>query len=84
MNEMIIIIENTNIPSGSNLLLPTGNFLLSLLIRHPTSLCVVKMIAVHSKSSAESANEAISDRDEELRAATPLAISSIMLAMTLI
>lgn len=45
--------------------LPTGNFCLNLLRCHSTSLCVVKTIAVHSKSNAESASEAMSDSEEE-------------------
>lgn len=68
-----MMIENTTIPNGSSLLLPTGNFCFRLWIRHETSLCVVKMIAVQSRSSAESTKEAISDREDEYPAAMPLA-----------
>lgn len=77
-------IENTNIPKGSSRLLPTGNFALSLCSLHCTSLFVVHTISVHSRSNAESTNDAISDSDDEKYAAMHFAISSKIFAITLI
>lgn len=59
------MMEKTRIPRGSSRRLPTGNFFLSLLIRHPTSLLVVQTMSVHKRSRAESTSEAIRERDEE-------------------
>jgi hypothetical protein len=83
-NEIIIIIENTNIPSGSSLRRPTGNFFLSLCKCHSTNLCVVNTIAVHSKSNAESASDAMSESEDEYPAAIPFAMRRRTLAITLI
>jgi hypothetical protein len=77
------MIENTSIPSGSNLRRPTGNFFLSLCKRHSTSLCVVNIIAVHNRSKAESASDAMSESEDEYPAAIPLAMRRRMLAITL-
>ena len=81
---MIMMMEKTTMPSGSSLRRPTGNLCCSLRILHCTSLCVVQMINVQSRSSAESTSEAMSESDEELKAAMILATRSRMLAMTLI
>jgi hypothetical protein len=45
--------------------LPIGNFCLSLLKSHSTSSRAAKTIAVHNKSNAESASEAVRDSEEE-------------------
>lgn len=71
-------------PSGSSLRRPTGNLCRNFLILHCTSLFVVQIISVHSRSSAESTNEAIKERDEEPAAATTLAMRRMTLAATLI
>lgn len=59
------MMEKTRIPRGSSRRLPTGNFFRSFVILQPTSLLVVQMMSVQSRSSAESTSEAISDRDCE-------------------
>ena len=71
-------------PNGSSLRRPTGNLCCNLRILHCTSLCVVQMINVQSRSSAESTSDAMSESDEELKAAMILATKSRILAMTLI
>lgn len=81
---MTMMIENTRMPRGSRRRLPTGNFLRKRLILHPTSLFVVQTMTVHRRSRAESTNEAINEREEENIAATPLAASKRILAITLI
>ena len=62
---MTMMMEKTRMPRGSSRRLPTGNFFLSFLILHPTSLFVVQTMSVHRRSSAESTSEAISESDEE-------------------
>jgi len=78
------MIEKTRIPSGSRRLLPTGNLCCNLRILHCTSLLVVQIINVHRRSRAESTREAISESDDELKAAMTLATRRTMLAITLI
>lgn len=78
------MMEKTRIPSGSRRRRPIGNFFLRLVRRHPTSLFVVQMMMVQSRSSAESTSEAIRDNELDHRAATPLAASKRILTMTLI
>lgn len=82
--ERALTIENTRIPKGSRRLLPTGNFAFNRFNLHATSLFVVQTMSVHSKSSAESTNDAISDNDEEKYAAMHFAANSKMFATTLI
>lgn len=84
MNETIIMIENTRIPSGSRRLRPTGNLCCNLVILHCTSLLVVQIMIVHRRSRAESTREAMSESDDELKAAMTLAMRRAMLASTLI
>ena len=83
-NETIIMMEKTRIPSGSSLRRPTGNLRWSRPIFHWTSLLVVHIISVHRRSRAESTREAISEREDDVKAAMTLAISSRMFAITLI
>jgi hypothetical protein len=65
-DEFVHNTENTRMPRGSSLLLPTGNRRRRLCRRHPTNLLVLHtMIVLHNKSSAESTREAIRDSDGE-------------------
>ena len=82
--ETIMMIEKTRIPRGSNRRRPTGNLCCSRLIFHWTSLLVVQMIKVHSRSRAESTREAMSEREEDPKAAMILAMRSKTFAITLI
>lgn len=82
--ETIMMMEKTRIPRGSSRRRPTGNLCCSRRIFHWTSLFVVQMIRVHSRSRAESAREAMSEREEEAKAATILATRRMMFAITLI
>ena len=79
-----MMMENTRIPRGSSRFRPTGNLCCSLRILHWTSLLVVHIMTVQRRSSAESTREAMSDSDEDAKAATILATRSRMFAMTLI
>ena len=69
---------------GSSLLRPIGNRFLSGLIFHWTSLFVVQIMIVHRRSRAESTKLAISDNEEEKKAAIILAANRHTLAKTLI
>lgn len=62
---MTMMMEKTRMPRGSRRRRPTGNFLRSRLILHPTSLLVVQTMTVQRRSSAESTSEAIRDSDDE-------------------
>lgn len=77
------MIEKTRIPSGSRRLRPTGNLCCNFRILHCTSLLVVQIINVHRRSRAESTREAMSDNDDELKAAMTFATRRAMLAITL-
>jgi hypothetical protein len=83
-NDITIMIEKTRIPMGSRRRRPMGNFFFRLCKRQPTSLFVVQMMIVHSKSSAESTRDAISDKELDQIAATPLAASRRTFTRTLI
>ena len=83
-NETIMMIEKTRIPRGSSRRRPTGNLCCSRRIFHWTSLFVVQMIRVQSRSRAESTSEAMSEREEDAKAAMTLAMRRMTLAMTLI
>jgi hypothetical protein len=83
-NDITIMIEKTRIPMGSRRRRPMGNFFFRLCKRQPTSLLVVQMMMVHSKSSAESTRDAISDKELDQIAATPLAASRRTFTRTLI
>ena len=82
--ETIMMIEKTRIPRGSRRRRPTGNLCCSRRIFHWTSLFVVQMISVHSRSRAESTREAMSESEDDVKAATILAMRRRMLAITLI
>ena len=82
--ETIMIMEKTRIPRGSSRRRPTGNLCCKRRIFHWTSLFVVQMIKVQSRSRAESTREAMSEREEDVTAAMILATRRRMLAMTLI
>lgn len=84
MKEMIIMIEKTRIPIGSRRLRPTGNFFFSRVSLQPTSLLVVHIISVQSRSSAESTSDAMRERELDFNAAMLLATRRKMLTMTLI
>ena len=79
-----MMMEKTRIPRGSRRRRPTGNLCRSRRILHWTSLLVVQMIRVQSRSRAESTSEAMSEREEDAKAAMTLAIRRMTLAMTLI
>lgn len=79
-----MMMEKTRIPMGSRRLRPMGNFFLRVWRRQPTSLLVVQMMIVQSKSRAESTRDAIKDSEFDQMAATPLAASKKMLTRTLI
>ena len=83
-NETIIIIEKTRMLRGSRRRRPTGNLCWRRRIFQATSLLVVHIIKVQSKSRAESTREAIRDREEEKKAAHILAMRRRTLATTLI
>lgn len=82
--ETIMMMEKTRIPRGSSRRRPTGNLRRKRRIFHWTSLFVVQMINVQSRSRAESTREAMSEREEDVKAAMILATRRRMLAMTLI
>ena len=82
--ETIMMMEKTRIPRGSRRRRPTGNLCCSRRIFHWTSLFVVQMISVHSRSRAESTREAMSESEEDAKAATILATRRRMFAITLI
>ena len=82
--ETIMMMEKTRIPRGSSRRRPTGNLCCSRRIFHCTSLFVVQIIKVHSRSRAESTSEAMREREEDAKAAVILAMRRIMLAITLI
>lgn len=63
--ETTIIILKTRIPRGSRRRRPTGNLCWSLRIFQATSLFVVQMISVQRRSRAESAREAMREREED-------------------
>ena len=79
-----MMMEKTRIPRGSSRRRPTGNLRRKRRIFHWTSLFVVQMINVQSRSRAESTREAMSEREEDVKAAMILATRRRMLAMTLI
>ena len=79
-----MMMEKTRIPRGSSRLRPTGNLCCSRRIFHWTSLVVVQMIKVHSRSRAESTREAMSEREEDAKAAMILAMRRMIFAITLI
>jgi len=79
-----MMIEKTRMPSGSRRRRPTGNLCCNLRILHCTSLLVVQMIEVHRRSRAESTRDAMSESDDELKAAMTLAMRRTTLAITLI
>ena len=81
---MTMMIEKTRIPRGSKRFRPTGNFVLSLASRQLTSLLVVKMMTVQSRSNAESTSEAIRERELDQMAAMPFAARRRILTKTLI
>ena len=82
--ETIMMMEKTRIPRGSSRRRPTGNLCCSRRILHWTSLFVVQMMRVQSRSRAESTSEAMSEREEDAKAAMTLAMRRMILAMTLI
>ena len=75
---------NTTMPRGSRRRRPTGNLYCRCLIFQATSLLVVKIMRVQSRSRAESTSEAIREREEEWTTAMHFAARRRMLAMTLI
>lgn len=79
-----MIMEKTRMPMGSKRLRPIGNLFFRAFRRQPTSLFVVQMMIVQSKSRAESTRDAIKDSEFDQMAATPLAASRRMLTRTLI
>ena len=79
-----MMMEKTRIPRGSRRRRPTGNLCRSRRIFHWTSLFVVQMMRVQSRSRAESTSEAMSEREEDAKAAMTLAMRRMTLAMTLI
>jgi hypothetical protein len=76
--------ENTNIPNGSSLRRPTGNFALRLDNFHCTSPFVVQIINVQRRSSDESTKEATSEREEEKKTAPIFAARRRIFARILI
>ena len=81
---MIIMIEKTRMPKGSSRRRPTGNLCCNFVIFHCTNLFVTQMITVHNRSRAESASEAMRDKDEDVHAAAIFAMRRRILARTLI
>ena len=79
-----MMMEKTRIPRGSSRRRPTGNLCCSRRILHWTSLFVVQMMRVQSRSRAESTSEAMSEREEDAKAAMTLAMRRVTLAKTLI
>jgi hypothetical protein len=84
MNDMTIRTEKTRMPIGSRRRLPTGNFFLSFDKRQPTSLLVVQIMMVHSRSRAESTSDAMRERELDQMAATPFAAKRNMFTITFI
>ena len=82
--ETIMMMEKTRIPRGSSRRRPTGNLCRSRRMFHWTSLFVVQMMRVQSRSRAESTSEAMREREEDAKAAMTLAMRRMTLAMTLI
>ena len=79
-----MMMEKTSIPRGSRRRRPTGNLCCSRRIFHWTSLFVVQIIRVQSRSRAESTREAMSEREDDPNAAMTLAVRRRMFAITLI
>lgn len=83
-NETTMMMEKTRMPRGSSRRRPTGNLCCSRRIFHWTSLLVVQMIRVHSRSRAESTREAMREREVDAKAAMILAMRRMTFAITLI
>lgn len=83
-NDMTMRMEKTRMPMGSSRRRPIGNFFRKPSTRQLTSLLVVQMMTVQSRSRAESTRDAIKDRELDQMAATPLAARRRMFTTTLI
>ena len=81
---MTMRMEKTRMPIGSRRRRPIGNFFRKPSTRQLTSLLVVQMMTVQSKSRAESTRDAIKERELDQMAATPLAARRRMFTITLI